>query len=193
MTATLTTLISFTGANGANPEGSLIVDANGDLFGTTSHGGTSNKGTVFELIPLGFNPITLVNDYALKNLVNFNGANGAAPQGSLIADANGDLFGTTPEGGHHHEGTVFELVKSDSGYTLKTLVSFGGNLKIPSGSLTADSNGDLFGATLFHSTVFELVKSGSAYTLETLVNFNGYNGAHPRGSLIADANGHRAV
>ena len=45
-------------------------------------------------------------------LVSFNGANGAVPRGSLIADANGDLFGTTVSGGANGDGTVFEIVKT---------------------------------------------------------------------------------
>src|SRR5262245_54969011 len=112
---TLTTLISFTGANGANPRGDLILDANGDRFGTTAHGGASGRGTVFELVNQGFNGATVTHNFALKNLVNFDGANGADPSGGLIADANGDLFGTTSDGGTHHLGTVFELGKSGSG------------------------------------------------------------------------------
>jgi len=49
------------------------------------------------------------------------------PYGTLIADANGDLFGTTSTGGASNDGTVFELVKSGSTYTLNTLVSFRGS------------------------------------------------------------------
>jgi hypothetical protein len=60
----------------------------------------------------------------LTTLINFNGANGAAPRGSLITDAHGDLFGTTVLGGG--AGTVFEIVKTANGYasTPTTLVSF---------------------------------------------------------------------
>ena len=50
MTATLTTLVSFSGSDGANPRGDLVADANGDLFGTTEYGGSRNSGgTVFEV------------------------------------------------------------------------------------------------------------------------------------------------
>ena len=192
MTATLTTLVNFTQANGAGPMsgplGSLIADANGDLFGTAYDGGASGDGTVFELVNSGAG-------YTLSTLVNFNGVNGAEPVVGLIADASGDLFGTTNVGGASGDGTVFELVKSGAGYALSTLVSFNGynglNLQ---GSLLADASGDLFGTTLVggtsnDGTVFELVKSGAGYTLSTLATFTGGNGQSPSGSLIADAHG----
>ena len=115
MTAALTTLVSFNGANGESPEGSLIADSNGDLFGTTSAGGgtggTGDDGTVFELVNNG---TVAAPSYASTptTLVSFNGANGRGPDSSLIADANGDLFGTTYSGGQNGYGTVFEITGS---------------------------------------------------------------------------------
>src|SRR5262249_3030138 len=85
-------------------------DANGDLFGTTQGGGSANDGTVFELVKNG-------SSYTLTTLVNFNGSNGAVPAGGLVADANGDLFGTTVEGGSGSQGTVFEI--TNSGFVVK--------------------------------------------------------------------------
>ena len=89
MTATLTTLVSFKGANGAGP-GGPIADGNGDLFGTTTGGGANGDGTVFEIVKTA-------GGYASTptTLVSFNDADGGEPEGSLIADADGDLFGTT--------------------------------------------------------------------------------------------------
>ncbi len=86
----LTTLVSFNGANGAEPLGSLVADAKGDLFGTTAQGGANDDGTVFEIAKTA-------HGYASTptTLVSFNGTNGNLPEGSLIADAKGDLLGTT--------------------------------------------------------------------------------------------------
>src|SRR5215468_10243866 len=106
MTATLTTLGTFDGSNGAAPRGDLIADANGDLFGTTQFNGANDAGTVFELVNNS-------GTYTLTPLLSFDDSNGAFPVGGLIADANGDLFGTTTFGGASPDGgTVFELVNN---------------------------------------------------------------------------------
>jgi hypothetical protein len=185
--STPTTLVSFDGDNGGDPNGSMIADANGDLFGTTEEGGVNAGGNVFEIVktPTGYasSPTTLVN---------VTGANGA-----LIVDSNGDLFGTSSGGGVNLDGAVFEIVKNDSGYasTPTTLVSFDGDDGVgPQGSLVVDANGDLFGTTTglgqfvaTHGTVFEIKKSAAGYatapiTLAALSNDD-------VAGLIADANG----
>ena len=121
MTATLTTLLSFNGSNGAYPVADLIADANGDLFGTTTAGGgTSGFGTVFELVNNS-------GTYTPTTLLSFDGSDGANPYAGLIADANGDLFGTTAGGGANNDGTVFELVNDSGTYTPTTLLSFDGS------------------------------------------------------------------
>ncbi|HZZ25509.1 MAG TPA: choice-of-anchor tandem repeat GloVer-containing protein [Roseiarcus sp.] len=187
-TLTLTTLVSFNGANGAGP-GSLIADANGDIFGTTALGGANEDGTVFEIPKTagGYasTPTTLVSTLE-------------APERSLIADANGDLFGTTADGGANGLGSVVEIAKTAGGYasTPTTLVSFNGtNGEFPEGSLIVDSNGDLFGTALQgganDGTVFEIVKSAGGYASmpTTLDSFNVADGVDPQAGLIADANG----
>jgi uncharacterized repeat protein (TIGR03803 family) len=193
---TPTTLVAFDGTNGSSPYGSLITDAAGDLFGTTSGGGDANgDGTVFEIVKTG-------TSYAIAptTLVAFNGTNGASPYGSLITDAAGDLFGTTYGGGANNLGTVFEIVKTGNTYATNptTLVAFNGTKgAYPYGSLITDAAGDLFGTTYGggdangDGTVFEIVKTGSTYvsTPTILVTFNGINGSAPNGSLITDAAG----
>jgi len=184
----ITTVVSFNGANGDLPIGTLSIDANGNLFGTTEFGGQFGDGTVFEIAKtsLGYdpNPITLVS---------FNQANGQSPEGGVIADANGNLFGTTAFGGASFEGTVFELVKSGSTYTLNTLVSFNGaDGALPFGSLIFDGSGDVLGTTFSggafdHGTVFGILNTGSGFasTPTTLASFNGTDGAGPStGSLV---------
>src|SRR6202050_3392881 len=137
--------------------------------------------------------------FVVTTLVSFNGATGIDPVRSLIADANGDLFGTTAGGGANNAGTVFEIAKTATGYasTPTILVSFNGANGIdPVGSLIADANGDLFGTTAGGGannagTVFEIAKTATGYarTATIMVSFNGANGIDPVGSLIADANG----
>jgi uncharacterized repeat protein (TIGR03803 family) len=139
----------------------------------------------------------------LTTLVNFNGTNGDGPLADLIADAHGDLFGTTVTGGANNDGTVFEIAKTAHGYasTPTTLVSFNGtDGSNPRGSLITDAHGNLFGTTVAGGavttnepngagTVFEIAKTAHGYasTPTTLVNFDIANGANPTGSLIADA------
>jgi uncharacterized repeat protein (TIGR03803 family) len=190
--STPTTLVSFNDDNGLFPDGTLIAD--GNLFGTTFDGGANGDGTVFEIAktPTGYasTPTTLVN---------FNGEDGSEAEGSLIADSNGDLFGTTRTGGANDDGTVFEIVKTAGGYasTPTILVSFNGtNGTFPDGSLIADSNGDLFGTTSESGanndgTVFEIAKTASGYASAptTLVSFNGADGSSPIDALIANPDG----
>ena len=145
---------SFNGSNGSYPVGPLIANTSGNLFGTTFLGVVNNDGTVFELQNIG----TLTAPvYASTptTLVGFNGSNGAGPAfGALIENANGDLFGTTQNGGANNLGTVFEIQNIGTlaapvyASTPLTLVSFDGlNGKSPDAGLTADANGNLFGTT----------------------------------------------
>jgi uncharacterized repeat protein (TIGR03803 family) len=212
--STPTTLVSFCSllncADGRQPYGGLIADASGNLFGTTADGGTgANGGTAFEIVKIagGYasTPTTLVSFCALGGIC----ADGASPAAGVIADADGNLFGTTFTGGANvGGGTVFEIVKTAGGYasTPTTLVSFcslpncADGAK-PNGSLSADANGNLFGATLGGGTgnnggtVFEIAKTAGGYasTPTTLVSFcalaNCADGLFPNGGLIADANG----
>ena len=198
---TPTTLVSFDSIDGVLPEGSLIADSKGDLFGTTLGGGIFPLGgTAFEIpmTPTGYasTPTTLVSFG--------EGDEGQSPHGSLIADSRGDLFGTTITGGANADGTVFEIVKTPTGYagTPTTLISFNGaNGLSPRGTLIADAAGDLFGTTsgldpnndpLADGTVFEIKKTAAGYASIpiTVASFDRFvNGAAPVAGLFADANG----
>ena len=162
--STPTTLVSFDGANGANPSGGLILDAAENLFGTTGGGGANNDGTVFELVSNGG------GSYTLTTLVSFDLTNGQSPSGGLIADAAGNLFGTTFAGGANGNGTVFEIAKTGDSYasTPTTLVNFKGSDGNGSeAGLIFDAGGNLFGTTTSggasnQGTVFELAGAGTA-------------------------------
>jgi hypothetical protein len=183
--STPTTLVTFNGSNGAIPFAGVIVDANGDLFGTTISGGANNDGTVFELVNIG---TVSSPSYASTptTLVTFNGSNGAIPFAGLIADAKGDLFGIADFGGPGGGGTVFELVNtgtvSSPSYasTPTTLVSFDFFHARPVPSLIANANGDLFGTipggTNNDGIVFEITGSGfvvAPVMTDAILNSNG--------------------
>ncbi len=113
LTLSLTTLASFGGSNGDGPIAGLIMDTSGNLYGTTSGGGASGDGTVFELAK---------GSSTLTTLASFNGSNGQNPFAGLIMDSSGNLYGTTAYQGAHGDGTVFEFAKGSS--TITTLASF---------------------------------------------------------------------
>jgi len=89
------------GPEGANPYfGSLVIDENGNIFGTASTGGRSNVGSVFKRSPGG----------RLTVLHAFSGADGANPLGGLLRDTHGNLYGTTYQGGTFGAGIAFIVV-----------------------------------------------------------------------------------
>jgi uncharacterized repeat protein (TIGR03803 family) len=189
---------SFTGApgDGAFPYAGLIQDANGNVYGTTSAGGTSNNGVVFELSSSGTETI----------LYNFSGgADGGAPYGGLLRTSKGIIYGTTSAGGDLTGncfplgcGVVFQLSGVNKETVLYTFTGTpdGAN---PYGNLIPDPSGNLYGTTLSGGTgtdacsngcgtVFELESSG---TEKVLYSFAGYpsDGASPYAGLIRDSSG----
>ena len=188
------TLIAFAGGDGSSPAGALIADAAGDLFGVTQSGGQYNEGTVFEVV-------NTATGYASTptTLFSFDYSDGADPTSGLVADAAGNLFGTTFQGGTSGDGTVYEILNTSTGYasTPTTLVSFNTTTGFfPSGGVIVDSAGNLFGTTEAggsndDGTVFRVSKTAAGYanTAATLVSFNGTNGDSAQGGLIADLAG----
>ena len=209
---TETTLFSFTynldnsGVAGANPYGRLIFDAAGKLYGTTAYG-PYRAGTVFEL--------TLAAgggwDQKVVHAFGSYGTDGLFPNGGLIRDAAGNLYGTTIQGGAYNFGTVFELSpKKGGGWTEKILHSFDDNGKdaaYPSSSLIFDAAGTLYGvsseggialsctnegAPVGCGAVFELSPgTDGRWTEKVLQSFDhtGTNPWNPVGSLTIDARG----
>src|ERR1039458_9150522 len=188
-----------TGADGANPYAGLVFDGAGNLYGTTQSGGTnSGWGTVFELTP------TAGGSWTEKVLYNFcsqaNCTDGGSPEGGLIFDAAGNLYGTTVEGGTGGSwGAVFELTPAaGGGWTEQVLLTFDGtDGQYPYGGLIFDAAGNLYGTASYggtydYGTVFELMPSrGGGWTETVLHNFNdnGTDGYWPFAGLTFDAVG----
>jgi uncharacterized repeat protein (TIGR03803 family) len=100
--------------DGVEPYAGLIIDASGNLYGTTSGGGASSSGTVFELTP----PVTSGENWAESILWSFgNGSDGVQPKAGLIMDASSNLYGTTIVGGTYNGGTAFEVSNIDASPT----------------------------------------------------------------------------
>ena len=180
------------GSDTGYPYAGLIMDASGNLFGTT-YGGPAGYGTVFELVNSS-------GTYTEKLLYTFtdSGGDGALPKAGLVMDSSGNLYGTTVAGGTSGQGTVFELVNSSGTYSEKVLYSFtgtGGDGASPAAGLIMDSSGNLYGTTVYGGgpsdcgTVFELVNSSGGYTEKVLYSLTGGNDAYPLAGLIMDASG----
>jgi uncharacterized repeat protein (TIGR03803 family) len=129
-------LYSFSGgADGNAPYlGALIMDENGNLYGTTSTGG--RYGVIFKVTPAGEETV----------LYTFIGGNdGANPSAGLVRDGKGNFYGTTLEGGSANDGTVFKLTPNG---TESLLHIFGGSDGAdPYAGLMMDKKGDLYGTT----------------------------------------------
>jgi uncharacterized repeat protein (TIGR03803 family) len=145
-------LHNFTGrgVDGNAPYASLIFDAAGNLYGTTSRGGRHSAGTVFQLTP------GADGKWTEKVLHSFNGWDGSQPFANLIFDAAGNLYGTTFSGGASGTGcegqgcgTVFELAPAGNGkWKEKVLHSFNGTDGWqPRAGLIFDTAGNLYGTT----------------------------------------------
>ncbi len=100
---TETVLHSFTGGtDGSYPAAGLLRDAKGNLYGTTTGGGSDGYGTVFRVTMTGTETV----------LHSFTGSDGYYPIAGLVKDANGNLYGTTEFGGSHGSGTVFKVTRT---------------------------------------------------------------------------------
>jgi hypothetical protein len=223
-------LYSFQGIpDGASPIGRIVSDSSGNLYGATTDGGSSSCisivqcGTVYQLTKNGgiwTETVLYVFQGSAKN-------DGASPLGGLVMDGSGNLYGTTGYGGTGDCvllgsmvgcGTVFRLSppsKKGASWTEAVLYSFPSSKYgyVPWGDLVFDSNGNLYGATMFGGgkgttcdpfyqycgVVFELKppkKEGGAWTEKLLHAFSGLgagqlsgDGAEPNGGLVLDDKG----
>jgi uncharacterized repeat protein (TIGR03803 family) len=197
--------------DGTDPQSTLIFDESGNLYGTTTGGGTSRQGTVFELVPNG------TGGWTESILYSFVGrpSDGSFPLGSLTFDAAGNLYGTTNQGGNGDVqqcfidefdgcGTVFELAPQGANWVETLLHNFQGtDGQWPGSGVVFDSKGNLYGTTRAGSgggscerggcgTAFVLVPGqGGIWTETTIANFRGTNGNGyiPSSGLIFDSVG----
>jgi uncharacterized repeat protein (TIGR03803 family) len=176
---TLTTLHSFGGINGANPPAALVQGVDGDLYGTTyEDGAKGNYGTIFKITLSG----------KLTTLHSFDGTDGADPLGALVQGLDGNLYGTTANGGTQKLGTVFKITPSG---TLTTLWNFDLTHGAYPVGLVQAADGHLYGITELGGdnnagTVFKISTGG---TLMTLLSFDATYGAYPEAALVQATDG----
>ena len=181
-----TVIYSFagTGGDGAYPATGLIRDTQGNLYGTTLSGGRLYQGTVFKLTPTGQE--TVLYSFAA-------GGDGADPTAGLIQDTQGNLYGTTSNGGTSNScyggcGTVFKLTPTGQETVLYSFTGAGGDGAYPGASLVQDAQGNLYGTTQAGGsgggTLFKVTATGQETVLFSWVL--GY-GKSPEAALLLDA------
>jgi len=182
----LRSLYLFTGgADGANPNGGVLQDSAGNLYGTARYAGASGFGVVFKLDPAGRQTVL----YAFTG-----GPDGGYPAAGLVRDAAGNFYGTT-ESGDVGYGVVFKLDTTGAETALYRFTggADGGN---PEAGLALDPAGNLYGATagggsntaaLGYGVVFKLDATGTETVLHTFSG--GADGAQPFAGLFRDSAG----
>jgi uncharacterized repeat protein (TIGR03803 family) len=179
----LKVLYPFTQTQRLFTTGKLILNKNGSLIGVDQTGGAFGDGSIFNLTQSGV--FTVLYSFT-------GGSDGAFPNG-VISDAQGNLYGTTNMGGASGQGTVFEFTP---GQGVKVLYAFTGGSdggEPFDAALYRDSQGNLYGTTMFDGgnisfgVVFKVTPEGTETVLHTFLG--GSDGAHPKGSLIADSSG----
>jgi uncharacterized repeat protein (TIGR03803 family) len=197
-TWTFTTIHSFNtnGHDGTTPLAGLTLDGAGNLYGTTSAGGSQRDGIVFQLTP------GLSGKWTETILHTFNpgnGHDGAEPVAPIVIDANGNQFGTTVSGGKNRfYGVVFELTLNSKGVWQETILhafadgSDGGE---PNAGLALDATGNLYGTTssggAAGGVVFkETLQTNGKWKHSVAHSFkNGTDGFRPYSGLILDGAG----
>jgi uncharacterized repeat protein (TIGR03803 family) len=169
-----TVLYNFgTGTDGSIPVASVAFDKSGNLYGSTSAGGTYALGTIFQLVPSG-------STWTENILHNFQDADdGAVPYGGLISDASGNFYGSATEGGTGGGGTIFELTSDAGVWTFNVIYSNPGwGISGSFRNLILDASGNLYGTTHCDGandagTVYKLSPASGSWTYTSLYVFTG--------------------
>jgi uncharacterized repeat protein (TIGR03803 family) len=181
--------------DGKNPHGGASFDRSGNLDGTTVAGGSGGScgsdgcGVLFQLTPQTEN---VLHDFTA-------GRDGFGPGGGVVFDPSGNIYGMTPDGGSHSEGTIYEVWRAGRKWHEKIIHAFTGGADGGVGSLgllLRDTAGNLYGVAEIGGahgagTVFRLhATSRKRWRLTTLYAFKGQpDSASPYGGLVADPAG----
>jgi uncharacterized repeat protein (TIGR03803 family) len=176
------TVYSFTGgSDGAQPNG-IARGTNGSFYGTAQNGGANDYGTIFQMMPGG----TVTPLYSFTG-----GGDGGNPQAPLTLATDGNLYGTTFDGGTSGYGTVFRAGPNGQPTTLVSLDKPGGAL--PYAGVVQGSDGNFYGAGYqggsygLPGTIFQMTPSG---TLTPTYSFSGGNdGAFPYAGVVQGLDG----
>lgn len=167
----VTTIHNFSGLDGQNPDGGLVLGTDGNFYGTTRFGGTSNLGTVFKITPAG----------VLTTLHSFSGSDGSEPRPGLVQGKNGTFYGTTC--GFNAPWTAYSITSAGNFKTINST----GDVRIAACSLAPlalANDGNLYGTTTAggpteQGTVFRMTPAGAMKAI--------YNGDFANGSNLVGA------
>jgi uncharacterized repeat protein (TIGR03803 family) len=196
---THTVIYEFSPGGASYPIGGVVLDASGNLYGTTSSGGTAGWGTVYQLQP----PLVAGGPWTEQVLHSFaGGADGASPQASVTIGTKNEIYGSTQGGGSAGFGTVFELIPPAGGGAWKKIVLHnfvgGKDGANPDASVILDSAGNVYGTTVMGGgptgvgTVFQLMPPstpGGRWREAVLYAFQSKVGANPYDAPVLDHSG----
>jgi uncharacterized repeat protein (TIGR03803 family) len=162
----------------------VSFDNAGNIYGATAYGGTDGEGSIFEISASGKESV--LHSFSATAI-----EDGVFPHGSVAMDSQGNLYGTTYDGGAFHTGVVFKLTP---GGTFSVLHSFGssGDGWHTNQGMVIDAQGNLYGTTFNggafgYGIVFKLSPDGTETILHSFSS--GGDGAFPQGMLLLDSHG----
>jgi uncharacterized repeat protein (TIGR03803 family) len=188
-----TTLYAFqNGSDGRDPSGDLMFDRQGNIYSTAGGGPTNGScngtcGVVYKLTRSG-------QSWSYSVIYAFQGDDdGDGPNGGVVQDASGNLYGTTAGGGRDRSGTVYRLAQSGGGWTESIIYNFAndGDGRNPVGGLILDSAGILYGTTpgggqYGAGTVYSI--SGGGFSVLASLNYPAGNGSDSALALDNEGN-----
>lgn len=181
---------SFAGTDGKNPRGALVQAHDGSFYGATYSGGDHNTGTIFK-VTTDYEFVTL-HSFGAFGAINDN-ADGGRPNAALVEGPDGNLYGTTAEGGAFGDGTIFRVTPDGQFTTVFTFsdkgTHTGRNVLNP---LIVGRDGALYGTAYDGGgqglgTVFRVSLDGSSYAV--LANLDTRTGSSPLGALVEGPDG----
>jgi uncharacterized repeat protein (TIGR03803 family) len=171
------------GIDGSEPSDVPIQASDGNLYGTTALGGSSDDGTVFKLTPGGTE--TILHAFAGGT------SDGSSPYGSVVEGSDGNFYGTTQTGGTNGKGTVYRVTPSGAETVLYSFAGGTSDGSDPYAGLIQGADGNFYGTTYSggssnDGTVYEITPSG----VETVVHsFSGSDGANLKASVVLGNDG----
>jgi len=181
--------------DGIYPQSDITLDAKGNLYGTTSMGGARQKGVVFKVTPAG--GFSTLHSFCSTEIVSVC-VDGDQPEGSVVLDSAGLVYGLTYNGGPNGYGLLYKISTANVLTSVYPFCAMSGCIdgQRPDGRLLSDGKGNFYGVTYYggangYGSVFRVnVATKRLTTLYSFCRLTGCSdGAYPRGGLVFDKAG----